>query len=296
MALFQDQDTMLAPKPPAAPREPLTPGFHPGAVEPLETVQGQLGDILKTDERGNYLNPVVQQSQTRQHQLFNARGLLNSSMAMQAGGEAAISKATEIAGADARTHFENRRANEDAALRQGMENDNREFTVRQDYQRAVQTVGNSFQRQIDTINASNMTSADKGIAIQQAAAARDGEIAFQNNLFSRMPAWQQEWLSPAIPNYNGGGIDVSAVTNQDTLANIANDPAQPQALRQQATERLRQIQTDPAMQAGMVGGAAAGPDAAGANDPMYAAYRARGGTLPYEQWRNMTPDLGGGGA
>lgn len=210
-----------------------------------ETVEGRIGNILKTDSRGNYTNNVVRQSQDRQSQAFNARGLLNSSMAMQAGQEAAISKAIDIATPDAKTYYDNRRSNVDANNSFAMKEIEQGFTSRQDYQKAAQNVSSNFQRQMDTINASNMTPEDKNVAIAQAQAMRDGELAYVNNLYSRMPAWSNDWLSAATPM---AGMDLNTVTNQDTLSTIANDPGQSQATRDQALQRLQALR----------GGAAAG--------------------------------------
>lgn len=79
-----------------------------------ETIEGRLGNLLKTDERGNFTNPVVRQSVDRAMQQMAGRGLLNSSMASQAAQEAAIAKAIEIVGPDAERYFQQGRANQDA--------------------------------------------------------------------------------------------------------------------------------------------------------------------------------------
>lgn len=286
-----------------------------------ETVEGRVGSLLKTDQRGSFANPVVRQAVDRQDQAFNARGLRNSSMAVQGGTEAAISKALEIATPDANRYYDNRRSNigieADFAGRQQAQNfdlerqrdsqqfelgkqqqsqqfdlskqkDTQMFQSRQDYQRAVQTIGTNFQRQLDTINASNMTPADKNVAIAQAQAMRDGEVAFQNALYSRVPQWQSEWLAAAVPT---GGMDVSSVTNQDTLANITNDPAQAQAVRDAASAQFQTVRSapSPATSTSMVGGApAAGVTQAGTPLPSYSP--AVGGSM---QWHTPQPIFGG---
>jgi hypothetical protein len=216
-----------------------------------ETIEGRVSELLAADENGNYTHPVVRQAVERQMQAFNARGMRNSSMAMQAAQEAAISKAIEIAGPDAERYFQNRRANvgegnnlarDDLAHERQQESrqDEQDFQLRRDYQGAVQNVGTNFQRQLDTINASNMTPEDKNIAIAQATQVRDGEIAYLNNVYSRMPRWSAEWGAAAVPS---AGIDLSAATNQDMLANIANDPAQPPERREEARRRLEALRS-----------------------------------------------------
>lgn len=247
--------------------------FSPDVDYNTETVEGRIGGLLGTDSAGNYANPVVRQAQDRQEQAFHSRGLRNSSMAVQGGTEAAISKAIEIASPDARTTYDNRRSNLDQM-----------HASRSNYQQAAQTIATNFQRQVDTINASNMTPDDKSVAIAQLQAMRDGEMVFQNSLFSRVPGWQQEWLAPAVPDYNGQGVDVSRVTNTDMLANIAQDPASSAEYRARAQERLYQLQTagggTRADGSTMIGGASASQQEAA----EYAAYRATGGPLPFEQW------------
>jgi hypothetical protein len=64
-------------------------------VQENETVQGQLGNILSED------NKLMQTARNRAMQTANSRGLLNSSMAAQAGEQAVIDTAMPIAGADA---------------------------------------------------------------------------------------------------------------------------------------------------------------------------------------------------
>ncbi len=67
-------------------------------VNPSQTVAGQLSTDLKSN------SPLMQQAQTEGSITANARGLLNSSMAAQAGENAMISSATPIATADAATN------------------------------------------------------------------------------------------------------------------------------------------------------------------------------------------------
>lgn len=258
-------------------------------VDPAtETVEGRIGNLLGTDQRGNYTNAVVKQAQDRQSQAFNARGLLNTNMAQQAAQEAATSKAIDIAAPDAQTMYNNRRGNLDTSVglykqkadqdyqlgrdeadrtftlgrdktqnefTTSRDNSQQIFTTRQDYQKAVQTIGQSYQRQLDTINSSSMTPEDKSVAIAQAAQVRDGELAYQNNLYSRMPQWQQEWLAAAVPT---NGMDLGAVNNLDTLSNIANDPAQSQAMRDQALARMQALRGGAGTTGGGVDGSGGG--------------------------------------
>jgi hypothetical protein len=127
---------------------------------------------------------------------------------------------------------------DEAATDKVNEEETRDFNMRRDYQQAAQTVSTNFQRQMDTINASNMTPEDKSVAIAQAAATRDGEMTFTNKLYSAMPRWKNEWLASSVAAGSGTGIDIAGISNQDTLANIINDPAQPAATREEARVKL----------------------------------------------------------
>ncbi len=68
------------------------------AVQPNQTVQGQLQQIIATD------SPLMQQARARAMQTANARGMLNSSMAASAGESAMYDAAMPIAQQDAGTY------------------------------------------------------------------------------------------------------------------------------------------------------------------------------------------------
>jgi len=67
-------------------------------VNANSTVQGQLNNIFSSG------NPMLERAKTRAAQAANKRGLLNSSMGVQAGQEAMFNYATPIAQADASTY------------------------------------------------------------------------------------------------------------------------------------------------------------------------------------------------
>lgn len=102
------------PKPEEAGDVQFAPHLNREIVPEMETVEGRLNRLLGTDERGNFVNPVVRQAVDRAMQQMAGRGLLNSSMAAQAAQEAAIAKAIEIVGPDAERYFQQGRANQDA--------------------------------------------------------------------------------------------------------------------------------------------------------------------------------------
>jgi hypothetical protein len=224
---------------------PIRQGVNAGR----ETVEGRVNNLLRRDAQGNATSLLLKQAENRQLQAFNGRGLLNSNMAMQAAQEAVISKAIDIASPDARTYFENRRANlnnqYDREDREDSQAHDREvkqeesvFTLRRDYQDAIEAADQNYQRQIDTVNASNMSPADRNIAIEQLTMLRDGQIAFINGMYSKMPNWEREWTTAAVST---GTMDIAQISNRDMLANIANDAGQPADIRQQAADRLVEL-------------------------------------------------------
>jgi hypothetical protein len=81
----------------ATAQQATSTGYTPEsfAVTPQQTIQGQLPGIIDTD------SPLMRQAATRAKQEMNARGLLNSSMAIGAGHEAVIGAALPIAQNDA---------------------------------------------------------------------------------------------------------------------------------------------------------------------------------------------------
>jgi hypothetical protein len=78
--------------------QPAMPSQRVRQVKPEETVAGQMKGLLSQD------NPYITQARTRAAQAANQRGLLNTSLGVQAGEEAAISQALPIASADAQTY------------------------------------------------------------------------------------------------------------------------------------------------------------------------------------------------
>jgi len=207
-----------------------TTGTTSANVLPADaTTEGRINNLLSTDTNGNYTNQVVRQAVDRANQTFAGRGLLNSSMAAQAGQEAAISQASGIASSDAAAQ-----ATLNAKTTETTE------TLRQNYLAAAQSVSAAYQSNVAAINTANMSPEDKTVAIAQAAAARDGEMAYTNNLYNAQPNWQSAWLAAAATT---GTTPVSAITNTDTLSNIVNDPARSAADRAAAAAQLAGIQS-----------------------------------------------------
>lgn len=81
---------------------PTTVGYDPSAftVTPQQTVAGQVGNITT----GKDASGLIKQAERRSLQKSNARGLINSSMAIGEAQEAVIAQALPIAQQDAQTH------------------------------------------------------------------------------------------------------------------------------------------------------------------------------------------------
>ncbi len=87
---------------PAAPISPVLSTINPET----DTVQGQVASITSKD------SPMMELARTRASQGMNQRGLINSSMALQAGEAAVLDAALPMAAADAATYSRNREMNQ----------------------------------------------------------------------------------------------------------------------------------------------------------------------------------------
>lgn len=176
-----------------------------------QTIEGRLNNVLGTDANGNYTNQVVRQAVERAQQSFAARGLLNSSMAQQAGQEAAISKAIEIVGPDAQRFFEQSRANQDAT------NTFARDWQQQQYQMQNQSVSNNAQMDLARLN--NQAAMDRDQANNSFNASQK-----QNELDTNLRQNYINQLSQVTHTYQQmvDTINNSAMRPEDKTAAIAN--------------------------------------------------------------------------
>jgi hypothetical protein len=141
------QRTMVAP---TAVKEPVKSvasqiGATSMNIDPTTmTVQGQLDALLKAD------NPLMTQARANALKEANKRGLINSTMAAQAGEQALISQALPIAQADSAAYLQVGARNQDAtntfSLRdKDFENTQNLEDFRQQSQRAAQTEGSNLR-------------------------------------------------------------------------------------------------------------------------------------------------------
>lgn len=240
-------------------------------VTPEQTIEGRLNGVLGRDQFGNYSNDVVRQAVDRANETFAARGLLNSSMAAQAGQEAAISKAIEIVGPDAQRYFEQSQNNQNWGNRFAQDELNygydlskidaqgnvdmakydvqkdqtstaNAFNLRQNYSTSVQNINGNYTTTVANINGSNMSPEDKTAAIQAAGYERDSQLSYNNLIYSNMPDWSSQWSAVAVP---ANGVDLSGIGDINTLNNIINDPAQPADVRDKAVARRKELMSQP---------------------------------------------------
>ncbi len=93
---------------------PSNPGA-PGNTGSQDTTQTEVTPEMSVEERASRIantdSPLMQAARGRAMQQMNERGLINSSIGIQAGQDAVLDRATDIAKADAQTEFQNAQAN-----------------------------------------------------------------------------------------------------------------------------------------------------------------------------------------
>ena len=166
-----------------------------------ETIEGRLPGLLASN------SPVLQQAQNRTAQQYNARGLLSSRSANQAGQEAVIAKAIEIASPDAATYTKTGMANQ---------SENNQFA------RAAQQQGYTEKNQIATsladIRKQNVSDAAALERQKMERSAIDAAAAIER---SNVDAYNTSneyhaGIRSIDANYNN---DVNAINNLDINAN-----------------------------------------------------------------------------
>lgn len=181
---------------------------------PTETIEGRIQKLLDAN------NPVIRQAGERAMAQFAQRGLLNSSMAIEAANEAMTSKAIEIAGPDAQRYFQNRRENVDwqnkfsqneqlhgydlekidaqAGASEKLASSNYARTLQTNYLQSIQSAESQMQRFIQSIQASDIPPEAKTAQIQQMQLSFNNTISMMKAAYKNMPQWVDEWsLLPA---------------------------------------------------------------------------------------------------
>jgi hypothetical protein len=190
-----------------------TPNFSQ-AVTPDQTVEGRINGLMSTDRSGNYTNPVVRQAVERSMQQMSGRGLLNSSMAQQAGQEAAIAKAIEIAGPDAERFFQQSRANQDATNvfsrdEQVYKYDLSKMSVQQANELEKMAKANGYDINKMTFQQANELE-KMGVGFDQDMLKLDKTQAFQGDQFDRTLENNKDQFGQTI------GLDSRRIDQQDS--------------------------------------------------------------------------------
>jgi hypothetical protein len=163
----------------------LTDYIQPTGVQPLpalanlstsQTVQGQMANLMSST------NPLMQRATTRASQAANKRGLLNTSMGVQAGQEAALSAALPIAQLDAGAYQKQALANQGYLNQFSSENQRTQNQKSLSDQAYAQQTGTGTYSGGGLI--SSKLSADKELAAQQQA----HQTALQTGQFGQQSA------------------------------------------------------------------------------------------------------------
>ena len=200
-------------KQPMATAGQYSPNFNSGVDAGMETIEGRIKNLLDQN------NPVIQQAGNRAMAQFAQRGLLNSSMAIEAANEAMTSKAIEIAGPDAQKYFTNRRENIDwtnkfaqaeqqqgydieklntsAALNKDLNSSNSALSqtnaLQTNYLQSVSNAEGQMKQFIQSIQMADMPEAAKTAQIAEAQTMFNNTISMMKAAYASMPQWSSEW-------------------------------------------------------------------------------------------------------
>ena len=180
--------------------DPINPSTLTGPatrsiVSADETVSGQMDKILASN------SPLLQRAKTRAAQAANSRGLLNSSMGVQAGEEAVLTTAMPMAQQDAATYNKQGLTNQAAANQFGLSNQNfQQQTGKGAYtdttnpggllganlsnQLKLQTAQNTFatgEKALDRAQQTSMQTGQNTFASGEAALGRAQQTALQDD-------------------------------------------------------------------------------------------------------------------
>jgi len=180
--------------------DPINPSTLTGPatrsiVSADETVSGQMDKILASN------SPLLQRAKTRAAQAANSRGLLNSSMGVQAGEEAVLTTAMPMAQQDAATYNKQGLTNQTAANQFGLSNQNfQQQTGKGAYadttnpggllganlanQLKLQTAQNTFatgEKALDRSQQTSMQTGQNTFASGQAALGRAQQTSLQDD-------------------------------------------------------------------------------------------------------------------
>lgn len=207
-------------------------------VDPNQTVQQQVNDIIRMD------SPLMQQAAQRAREEANARGLLNSSMAIGAGQQAVIGQALPIATQDANTYAAARQSTVDALNRAGEVNAGAINTARGldvETQNRIDLANLQANTQLETSREANMTqqllaNLQARTSITQAKISQDTQMAIASlDAGTKLSLGQLDANNRQLlqANASAAGMFQSVV---DNLAKIAQSTELSSGAKKAATE------------------------------------------------------------
>lgn len=192
------------------------PNFTSQVDANVETIEGRIKNLLDAN------NPVIRQAGDRAMAQFAQRGLMNSSMAIEAANEAMTSKAIEIAGPDAQRYYTNRRENVDWNNKFSQADQNHQYdlenqkvstdtyaknadvsqknTLQQNYLQYVAQANDVMSKSIQAIQSADMSPDAKTSQIAEIQMVFSNAMTTYKETFKNMPGWRDEWaaLAPTI--------------------------------------------------------------------------------------------------
>lgn len=195
----------LSSSPPALNTMPAYQAETPQVQQSTETTQGQLTSILSGD------SPLMQRARTIAAQQSNARGLLNSSMAAEAGTAAMIDRATPIANADASVYDTRARTNSDAknqslALGANIASQMNLQKSQQDFTAGESSLDRASQADLQS-NQFKFQGEQSGLDRSQQTALQQSQQAFQGGE-SALDRSQQTALQQSQQQFQGTQADI----------------------------------------------------------------------------------------
>lgn len=197
-----------------------TPNFNSAVDANVETIEGRIKNLLDAN------NPVIRQAGDRAMAQFAQRGLMNSSMAIEAANEAMTSKAIEIAGPDAQRYFTNRRENVDWNNKFSQADQNHQYdlenqkvnadinqqtyaknadvsqknALQQNYLQYIAQANDAMSKSIQAIQGADMPPDAKTSQIAEIQMVFSNAMTTYKETFKNMPGWRDEWaaLAPTI--------------------------------------------------------------------------------------------------
>ena len=178
----------------------VSPTVTTGTVSDDALVEKRVAGLLNSG------NPLIEQATAKAMSLANARGLLNSSLAVGAGTEAAISQALPIAQADAGTFFKQSTANQDAKNTASITAANAANTA------AIAEAGYNAQAQLAGINNAAL---DKRMERQYQLESEQLDKKLAADTETKTNAYQADYINKSLSTQSWMMDKIAAIQNSN---------------------------------------------------------------------------------